>query len=104
MAPRIEYQTREEWLQAAAREFASELFEAQGYAVPRIRVGVGFPSAGKRSNVIGECWTRAASGDDTHEIIIRTVRLTRKWADVAVPKCPNPECERFGEPLSLEGR
>ena len=74
MMPRTVYTTREEWLRAAAEEFTADLFEAQGFKVPRYRVGVGFPSAGKRSGVIGECWTRAASGDSTHEIIIRIDR------------------------------
>lgn len=71
---RTVYTTREEWLRAAAEEFTADLFKAQGFEVPRYRVGVGFPSAGKRSGVIGECWTRSASADATHEIIIRIDR------------------------------
>lgn len=31
-----------------------------------------------------------------------TVRLARKWVEVALPKCPNPECDHEGEPLDLE--
>ena len=28
-----------------------------------------------------------------------TVRLTRKWLDVAAPACPNPDCGRQGQAL-----
>lgn len=67
------YGTREEWLKAAASEFET-LFAEAGHSVPRIRIGVGFPSAGRRSAVIGECWTDKVSGDGTFEIIIRIDR------------------------------
>ena len=30
-----------------------------------------------------------------------TVRATRKWIDVAVPACPNPECESNGQPMQI---
>lgn len=30
------------------------------------------------------------------------VRVTRKWLDVAIPTCPNPECGNFGEEM-VEG-
>lgn len=32
-----------------------------------------------------------------------TVRLTRKWVDVAVPQCPNAECKAQGRPLAVDG-
>lgn len=28
-----------------------------------------------------------------------TVRVTRKWLDVAAPTCPNPDCMDFGKPM-----
>lgn len=31
-----------------------------------------------------------------------TVRLTKKWADMALPVCPNPECERAGVTLDRD--
>jgi hypothetical protein len=65
------FETREEWLAEARDQIAETLYAAAGYDTPRIRVGVGYPSAGKRSAVIGECWSKIASEDSTHEIIIR---------------------------------
>lgn len=29
-----------------------------------------------------------------------TVRITRKWLDVAAPTCPNPDCDNVGKPLT----
>lgn len=29
-----------------------------------------------------------------------TVRMARSWMSVALPPCPNPECEHHGEPMS----
>lgn len=67
--------TREEWLQAAVSEFAEYIGAETGKDVPRVRVGVGFPSAGLRGNSLAECWTPSASGDGTHEIFIRADRM-----------------------------
>lgn len=30
-----------------------------------------------------------------------TVRVTQKWIDAAVPKCPSPDCELFGEEMEV---
>jgi hypothetical protein len=68
------YGTREEWLQAAADQIVdvyAEIAPDDFPGVPRVRVGVGFPSAGKRSKVGAECWSTTVSGDKTHEIIMR---------------------------------
>jgi hypothetical protein len=32
-----------------------------------------------------------------------TLRTTRTWIEIAVPKCPNPECEDASEPMITEG-
>lgn len=69
------YATREEWLAAAVGEFSEHIYRETGKSVPAVRVGVGFPSAGMRSNVIGECWTARASADGTHEIVLRMDRV-----------------------------
>ena len=68
-----QHATREAWYAAAVDELR-ELYASHGHVIPRVRVGVGYPSAGRRSTVIGECWTRNVSGDASHEIIIRIDR------------------------------
>lgn len=63
--------TRESWLLAFV-DASRPQFEAAGAPLPEaIRVAIGMPSAGARSNVIGECWTFAASADGAVEIFIR---------------------------------
>ena len=60
---------REDWLARLASKMGKR-FEAEGYPLPAIRMACGFPSTGKRSKRIGECWTDSASEDGTHEIFI----------------------------------
>lgn len=63
--------TREEWLQRFT-EAARPHFKKAGHKLPkRVRCSIGFPSKGKRSNVIGECWQTSATADKVHEIFIR---------------------------------
>jgi hypothetical protein len=63
--------TREAWLDAFT-DAARPMFEKHGAALPKlIRCGIGFPSKGSRSNVIGECWADVASADGAVEIFIR---------------------------------
>lgn len=64
------YTTREEWL-AAARDQITEVFAEAGHKMPPVRIGVAWPTAGYRSNVIGECLSVELSGDKTAEITIR---------------------------------
>lgn len=62
---------REAWLHAFA-EAARPQFEAAGHPLPaEVRCSVGFPGAGKRSKVIGECWYNESSADGHAEIFIR---------------------------------
>lgn len=62
--------TREEWLQAAIA-MARPHFINIGQPLPeRIRVAVGFTSAGSRGKRIGECWSDTTSADGTFEIFI----------------------------------
>ena len=64
------YQTREEWLQAAVAELRTS-FDLIGRPLPkRIRVACGFPLNAKRSKAIGECWASDNSADKTIEILI----------------------------------
>lgn len=61
---------RETWLNRAADLMAPK-FASLGHALPPFRVSIGFPSSGKDSGSIGECWDKRASGDGVFEIFIR---------------------------------
>ena len=71
MTERVLFETREEWLSAAADTLRGAFRSRAGIVVPAVRVGVGFPSTGLRSNVAGQTWKRAASRDNVNEITIR---------------------------------
>ena len=63
--------TREQWL-AAFTDAARPIFADAGAPLPAlVRCGIGFPSKGARSRVIGECWDASASTDSAVEIFIR---------------------------------
>lgn len=63
--------TREEWLLAFTAK-ARPLFKKNGSPLPKdVRMSVGFPSKGQRSNVIGECHHVDASAGKVHEIFLR---------------------------------
>lgn len=65
------YKTREQWLQAAAVKLRRLLSDRAGLECPEVRIGVGWPSSGARSNVGGQCWARRVSADEIAEITIR---------------------------------
>jgi hypothetical protein len=60
---------REDWL-LQLRDEVAPWYEAQGWELPSVRIGVGFPSTGRRSKRIGECWMAEASEDKHSEIFI----------------------------------
>jgi len=64
--------TREEWLHCFARAARVQFADA-GAPIDQIniRISVGFPSSGRRSNAIGECFHSSASEDGAREIFIR---------------------------------
>ena len=67
---------RELWLNRAAAIIAAGRFAPKGYAVPPIRVSVGFPSksaTSRKSRRIGECWSPEASADNVAQIFISPV-------------------------------
>ena len=73
----INYQTREQWLEAAMSEL-SPRFAALGHPLPdKIRVTCGFTSGGTRKRngkaQIGECWDASRSGDQAFEIMVSPV-------------------------------
>jgi hypothetical protein len=60
---------REDWL-LQLRDEVAPWYEAQGWELPSVRIGVGFPSTGRKSKRIGECWMAEASEDKHSEIFI----------------------------------
>lgn len=62
--------TREDWLNSFTDK-ARATFEAQGFPLPAsVRSSIGFTSMGRRSNRIGECWSKEASADQHFEIFL----------------------------------
>lgn len=65
--------TREEWLMLAVDQMRP-VFEDIGATIPNVRVSVGFPGGrGDRSNVIGQCWHKAAATDEHFHIFVSPV-------------------------------
>jgi len=93
----MEQDNRESWLNAVALGMAP-LFEAVDAPLPdRIRVAIGFTSAGAKGKAIGECWDNRLSADGHFEIFI----TARKWLELAgAPLCPIKDHGRMEhEPL-----
>ena len=62
---------RESWLRAAATELRP-YFASVGYKLPDdIRFAIAFPSTGRKSKRLGECWHSASSADGHYEIFLR---------------------------------
>jgi hypothetical protein len=77
------FATREQWLHAFADK-ARPHFASHGvYIASNIRISIGFPTKGYRSNTAGECIFPGASADGHYEIFINP-RLTgdSRLADV----------------------
>lgn len=67
----MEQDNRESWLNRMAAGMAP-LFAALGPPLPgRVRVAIGFTSAGRKGKAIGECWDNRLSADGHFEIFIR---------------------------------
>ncbi|AMK20507.1 hypothetical protein Sj15T_41900 (plasmid) [Sphingobium sp. TA15] len=65
------HDNRESWLNRVAAGMAP-LFEALEAPLPdRVRVAIGFTSAGAKGKAIGECWDNRLSADGHFEIFIR---------------------------------
>src|SRR3990167_6801618 len=62
--------TREDWLRTAVGQMAP-WFEELGCPLPPVRVAIGFTSHGRKGQVIGECWGKVHSADNTTEIFLR---------------------------------
>ena len=64
----MSWSTREPWLLKAAGE-VEKIFFPLGYRIPKVRIGVGWPTR-KRDKVGGQCFNKDASADETYEIFI----------------------------------
>jgi len=64
---------RETWLNTIAAKMAPR-FEELGHPLPKFRVSIGWPSAGKDAPVTGECWDKRVSGDEHFEIFLNPGR------------------------------
>lgn len=61
--------TREEWFIRVVAEIEGT-YEAENYKVPKLRIGCGWMSGGKRSKAMGECWESTASAEGMYNIFI----------------------------------
>jgi len=87
-----QYDSREAWLRAATAELRLD-FRDFGYKVPdNIRFAIAFPSTGRRSAAVGECWYPTSrtygfggSGEALH--ILRAGRKMRGPRSASVSVC-----------------
>ena len=54
----------------AAVEHITPIFQARGYAVPQVKVSVGFPSTGGKGRHLGQCWASKSAEDNMNQIFI----------------------------------
>ena len=68
---------REEYLNAATKSLAADVFGPAGYTVPDdVKLTCGWPSKGATSAkkmAIGECWPRSRSADKVNEIFLSPI-------------------------------
>ena len=60
---------REQWLMQAV-DHLTPIFERSGYAVPLVKVSVGFPSTGAKGRHLGQCWSTKSAVDGVNQIFI----------------------------------
>lgn len=63
------FATREAWLLALAEGMTSWFVDLD-CKLPAVRLGIGFPSSGRGSSVIGQCWAASMAADGVIEIWI----------------------------------
>ncbi len=107
--------TREGWLNHMAAQLAP-MFAGVGAPLPaRVRIAVAFPSTGGRGKRVGECWDKAASADDTFEILIRPdiakpdevlaiLAHELVHAAVGIPAGHGPKFRKVALAIGLEGK
>ncbi len=63
--------TREQWLNTAAAIIIDEIIEPNiNKPAPKMRYSLTAPKASSTSKVLGECWNKTASSDETFEIFL----------------------------------
>jgi len=60
---------REQWLMRAV-DHLMPIFERSGYAIPIVKVSVGFPSTGAKGRHLGQCWSTKSAVDGVNQIFI----------------------------------
>lgn len=65
-----QYETREAWLNAFVTAARPTFAELAAPIPEKVRVTIGWASAGNKSNVVGECWCDSVSADNHFEIFI----------------------------------
>lgn len=111
----MQYETREDWLQAFIEAARSKFVEVNSAIPPNVRVAVGFTSRGSKGARIGECWSDTASMDGHFEIFIKPTladaaticaTLTHELihAAVGLDKGHNATFARVAKSLGLGGR
>lgn len=60
---------REQWLMQAV-DHILPIFERAGYAIPIVKVSVGFPSTGGKGRHLGQCWSTKSAEDGVNQIFI----------------------------------
>lgn len=58
---------REQWLMRAVDHLAP-IFERSGYAIPIVKVSVGFPTTGAKGRHLGQCWSTKSAVDGVNHI------------------------------------
>jgi hypothetical protein len=66
----VNYETREQWLNAGVRALGEKVFAPAGYTLPAVKVSCSWPGGGSARKRIGECWARSASVAGINEIFV----------------------------------
>lgn len=61
--------TREDWLLRAV-QMLRPIFERAEYALPEVKVSIGFTSGGTNARHLGQCWSSSSSADGINQIFI----------------------------------
>lgn len=67
----VAIESREAWLNRFKDEAKAKFAEAGAPIPDNVRISIGFPSTGRRSKRIGECWGTVSSNDGHFEIFLR---------------------------------
>lgn len=108
--------TREQWLERLAKELVKKVAKVADSTAPKkLRVGVGWPSSGRRGRASAECWSDKASTDGAIEITMSLKLdderelghiLTHELIHAVLPDgvSHGPEFKKVALALGLEGR